>query len=158
MSGAAFLIGCGSVHGFRDFKSKRELANRVADLAKNCDYAVMELVHAMPGQGVCSMFSFGRSSGVADGALALTVPERRIEEVSPQKWQNFYRNLFGVSRKQQFDAVQIASRLDPLFLPYLTRKKDHNSADAILIASWKILSGTNLEPLASLHGIAPRHD
>lgn len=47
--------------------------------------AVIEKVHAMPGQGVTSMFSFGFGYGVLVGVLsAMQVP---IEHVRPQAWQ-----------------------------------------------------------------------
>jgi hypothetical protein len=147
MSGACFLIGRGHVEGYRDFKSKRQLASAVNGLAQQCSMAVLELVHAMPGNGVKSMFSFGRASGVADAALSLALPEEKIVEVSPQKWQNFYRKLYSIPKKEPFDSRQIASKLDPLFLPFLKRKLDHNSADAILIACWWILENSDKHTL-----------
>ena len=45
----------------------------------------LERVHAMPGQGVTSMFSFGQGLGQIEGVLAaLAIP---YEWVTPQKWQ-----------------------------------------------------------------------
>ena len=49
------------------------------------DHVTVESVHAMPGQGVSSMFSFGRGFGVILGVLAaLDIP---YTLVSPQAWQ-----------------------------------------------------------------------
>jgi crossover junction endodeoxyribonuclease RuvC len=47
--------------------------------------AIIEQVHAMPGQGVVSMFSFGENYGKVLGVLeALFIP---YEIVSPMKWK-----------------------------------------------------------------------
>lgn len=45
----------------------------------------LEKVHAMPGQGVSSMFSFGRTFGLLEGML--TASATIINLVSPRKWQ-----------------------------------------------------------------------
>src|SRR5271170_518657 len=66
----------------RDFKALPAIARAIQDLSAGVTHAVIELVHAMPGQGVCSMFSFGRAAGVADGALALALPGLVVESVS----------------------------------------------------------------------------
>ena len=39
--------------------------------------ALIEKVHAMPGQGVSSMFSFGRAAGIVEGCLLYTSPSPR---------------------------------------------------------------------------------
>lgn len=55
--------------------------------------AWIEDVHAMPGQGVCSMFSFGRSVGAVEGvceALGLTV-----KRVRPQVWVRKAEEVLG---------------------------------------------------------------
>lgn len=47
--------------------------------------AIVEKVGAMPGQGVSSMFSFGRSVGIIEGVLAARqIP---VTFVTPQAWQ-----------------------------------------------------------------------
>lgn len=47
--------------------------------------AVLERVHAMPGQGVCSMFTFGQGYGEIRGMLkSLGIP---IIEPTPQQWK-----------------------------------------------------------------------
>jgi len=48
-------------------------------------FAYIEKVHAMPGQGVTSMFSFGQNYGMLRAFLiAAGIP---FEEVTPQAWQ-----------------------------------------------------------------------
>lgn len=143
-SGAVCLMGQGKFQVRRDFKSLPDIANAIADLGPGATHAVMELVHAMPGQGVCSMFSFGRAAGVADGAFAVVLPKLSVEYVSPQKWQGFFRARLGVDKGVLFDSRQIAIRICPLSAPYLKRKLDHNTADAVLIAAWKLLTSPAL--------------
>jgi crossover junction endodeoxyribonuclease RuvC len=46
---------------------------------------IIEQVHAMPGQGVTSMFTFGRGYGFLLGVL-MTLGFR-IQTVTPQRWQ-----------------------------------------------------------------------
>jgi len=49
------------------------------------DHAFIELVHAMPKQGACSMFSFGAGWGMVRGICAgLQIP---YSLVTPQQWQ-----------------------------------------------------------------------
>lgn len=48
-------------------------------------YCIIEKVHAAPGQGVVSMFTFGKNYGFWLGVLtAAGIP---FEEVTPQTWQ-----------------------------------------------------------------------
>lgn len=138
LSGAVCLLGNGLLHAKRDFKSLPHLAHSVAHFGPLADYAVMENVHAMPGQGVCSMFSFGRAAGAADGALAVSLrSEIEVEYVTPQKWQQWYRKELGIPKEEEFDARAIALKLLPDYSELFRRKKDHNTADAILLAVWK---------------------
>ena len=93
--------------------------------------AALEKVHAMPGQGVVSMFSFGQNVGTWQGILAaLSIP---YVTPRPQEWQ---RGL--VDRKAGKDtktaSLATARRLFPG--ADLARKKDHGRADALLIAWW----------------------
>jgi crossover junction endodeoxyribonuclease RuvC len=145
LSGAVAKIGRGCFEVRRDFKSRRDIAFAIRDLSQGVTHAVIELVHALPGQGVCSMFSFGRSSGAADAALYLSLPEAcPIEEVSPQKWQGAYRRLLALEKSEPFDSRSTASKiLSNVAPPFLLRKKDHNSADSILMACWKIVTLAN---------------
>ena len=91
---------------------------------------VVEHVNAMPGQGVTSMFNFGQSFGVIKGICsALNLP---IYFVRPTKWKKYF-NLIktnkDASRTKAIEAYpEISSKL--------SRKKDSNKADAILIARY----------------------
>lgn len=136
LSGAVVRLSDGELLARRDFKKLADIAAAVALLAPGVDRAVIELVHAMPGQGVCSMFSFGRSTGVAYGALFSNLSGGDIVEVSPQKWQNYYRSRLNIPKGTLFDSREIATRLLPAHAHLFARKKDHNTADAALMALW----------------------
>lgn len=50
--------------------------------------ALIEQVHAFPGQGVTSMFTFGQGYGFLRGCLvSCRIP---FTEVSPMKWQSYF--------------------------------------------------------------------
>jgi len=91
---------------------------------------VIEHVNAMPGQGVTSMFNFGQSFGVLKGICsALRLP---INFVRPTKWKKYY-NLIGTNK----DASRTkAIELFPNISSKMSRKKDSNKADAVLIAKY----------------------
>jgi crossover junction endodeoxyribonuclease RuvC len=112
-------------------KTKRQV--NPADLARiikeNCpDIVIIEAVHAMKGQGVSSMFNFGKSAGVVEGVCAaLGIP---MMFVTPQKW----KKRAGLIGKDKDMARTKAIQLYP-DAP-LARKKDIGRADAILIARY----------------------
>lgn len=92
-------------------------------------HCFIEEVHSMPKQGVASTFSFGKCFGAILGVLAaLGVP---YELVSPKMW----RKMMGV-RGDKDESRMIAMRLFPWLQDRLSRKADHNIAEAILIASY----------------------
>ena len=94
------------------------------------DIAVIEEVHAMPAQGVSSMFTFGMSYGIVRGVLAaLGVP---FMTTRPQEWKKIMR----VGRDKDASR-QKALELYPDFTEGFARKRDHGRADAALMA-WAI--------------------
>jgi crossover junction endodeoxyribonuclease RuvC len=91
--------------------------------------AVIEDVHARPGQGVSSMFSFGRSLGVAEGVLAGNGLSLRY--VSPAKW----KKALGLSSDKGASRRR-AIELWPEHAKAFARVKDDGRAEAALIAWW----------------------
>jgi len=118
----------------RNGKAKRQVsANELADLlslydGKDC-HVYCERVSAMAGQGVTSVFSFGRSFGMIEGILAaLKIP---VTFVAPATW------VKGVGRGPGKDASRArAMELFPLQQEFFKRVKDDGRADAALIAHW----------------------
>jgi len=91
---------------------------------------VVEHVNAMPGQGVTSMFNFGQSFGVIKGiCAALKLP---IHFIRPTKWKKHF-NLINTNKDASRTKV---IEVYPKISSQLSRKKDSNKADAILIARY----------------------
>ena len=91
---------------------------------------VIEQVSAMPGQGVTSMFNFGQSFGILKGICsAMQLP---IYFVRPAKWKKYFNLINSEKDASRTRAIEIF----PYFSTHLSRKKDSNKADAILIASF----------------------
>ena len=91
---------------------------------------VVEQVNAMPGQGVTSMFNFGQSFGVIKGICsALSLP---IYFVRPTKWKKHFNLIKTHKEASRTKVIQVY----PEISSKLSRKKDSNKADAILIARY----------------------
>lgn len=93
--------------------------------------AIIEAVHAMPGQGVRSMFTLGYGLGVWEGLLA--GHGIRYERVTPQRWK---RALMDGMGKDKDAARLVAMRLFPELADQLKRKKDDGRAEALLLAEF----------------------
>ena len=91
---------------------------------------VVEHVNAMPGQGVTSMFNFGQSFGVIKGICsALAIP---IYFVRPTKWKKHFNLIKTHKDASRTKVIEVY----PEISSKLSRKKDSNKADAILIARY----------------------
>jgi len=91
---------------------------------------VIEQVSAMPGQGVTSMFNFGQSFGILKGICsAMQLP---MFFVRPAKWKKYFNLINSQKDASRTRAIEIF----PYFSIHLSKKKDSNKADAILIASF----------------------
>ena len=107
-----------------------EITKRIKQFEKNQIRVVIEHVSAMPGQGVTSMFNFGQSFGILKGiCTAMQLP---MFFVRPAKWKKYFNLLNSEKDASRTRAIEIF----PYFSSQLSRKKDSNKADAILIASF----------------------
>ena len=88
---------------------------------------VVEMVHSMPGQGVKSTFSFGKSTGAIAEAVGLFSDEVTIRKPSPQAWQRDLDCMTGGNKNITKD---LAQKLFP------DVKVIHANADALLLAEW----------------------
>ena len=89
---------------------------------------VVEQVNAMPGQGVTSMFNFGQTFGAIKGVCAaMGLP---IFFVRPSKWKKHYELINASKDSSRTKAIEMY----PSLSNQLTKKKDVNKSDAILIA------------------------
>ena len=89
---------------------------------------VVEQVNAMPGQGVTSMFNFGQTFGAIKGVCAaLDLP---IFFVRPSKWKKHFELINSSKDASRTKVIEMY----PSLANQLTKKKDVNKSDAILIA------------------------
>ncbi len=116
-------------------KNKRQLnsaqlVNIIKDSAANDEdiSVVVEQVNAMPGQGVTSMFNFGQTFGAIKGVCAaLDLP---IFFVRPSKWKKHFELINSSKDASRTKVIEMY----PSLANQLTKKKDVNKSDAILIA------------------------
>jgi len=107
-----------------------EILKRINKSEKHKVRVVIEQVSAMPGQGVTSMFNFGQSFGILKGICsAMQLP---LYFVRPAKWKKY----FGLINSEKDASRTKAIEMFPYFSSNLSKKKDSNKADAILIASF----------------------
>ena len=106
-------------------KNKRQLnsaqlVNIIQDNLNNKEEAiiVVEQVNAMPGQGVTSMFNFGQTFGAIKGVCAAL------------KWKKHFELINASKDSSRTKVIEMY----PTLSNQLTKKKDVNKSDAILIA------------------------
>ena len=112
----------------------RQMYNEILSRIENYDLqnvnVVVEQVSAMPGQGVTSMFNFGQSFGVIKGiCAAMQLP---IFFVRPAKWKKYFELINTQKDASRTKAIEMFPKISSI----LSKKKDSNKADAILIASF----------------------
>jgi crossover junction endodeoxyribonuclease RuvC len=118
-------------------KNKRQLNSALlAQLIKdniediNDSVVVVEQVNAMPGQGVTSMFNFGQTFGAIKGiCAALNLP---IFFVRPAKWKKHFELINSSKDASRTKVIEMY----PSIAEKLSKKKDVNKSDAILIARY----------------------
>jgi len=89
--------------------------------------SVVEKTSSMPGQGVASTYSMGHSRGVAEGVLqALNLP---MDLVAPAVW----KRQMKLTNDKEYVRGQVQMKFPEADL---SRKKDHDKAEAIAMAVW----------------------
>ena len=107
-----------------------EISKRINKIENQEIRVVIEQVSAMPGQGVTSMFNFGQSFGILKGLCsAMQLP---VYFVRPAKWKKYFNLINSEKDASRTRAIEIF----PYFSSQLSKKKDSNKAEAILIASF----------------------
>ena len=141
LNGAIALVQDGELVGVVDMptvtldrngKAKRQVSvPELVDIIKQFDptEAYVEKVFAMAGQGVTSVFSFGRSLGVVEGVL--TTLKIKTTLMTPQTWQKGL-GMTGGKDGSRARAMELFPDQTALF----KRVKDDGRSDAALIALW----------------------
>ena len=116
-------------------KNKRQLNSAQlvniikSNIIKSDEIAVVvEQVNAMPGQGVTSMFNFGQTFGAIKGVCAAL--ELPIFFVRPSKWKKHFELINTHKDASRTKAIEMFPKISSI----LSKKKDVNKSDAILIA------------------------
>ena len=107
-----------------------EILSRINKFQKKDITVVIEQVSAMPGQGVTSMFNFGQSFGVLKGICSAM--QLSMFFIRPAKWKKY----FGLIKTEKDASRTKVIEIFPYISSKLSRKKDSNKADAVLIASF----------------------
>ena len=107
-----------------------EINDRIKKIDKKNIKVVIEQVSAMPGQGVTSMFNFGQSFGILKGICsAMHLP---VYYVRPAKWKKYFNLINSEKDASRTKVIEMFPKISEK----LSRKKDNNKADAILIAQY----------------------
>ena len=107
-----------------------EISAKINGIEKHNIRVIIEQVSAMPGQGVTSMFNFGQSFGILKGICsAMQLP---MFFIRPAKWKKYFSLINSEKDASRTKAIEMF----PYFSSQLSKKKDSNKADAILIASF----------------------
>lgn len=141
-SGAMCIITGSKVEDVLEFSNAGLHGYREQILKWNQEYDIqtagLEKVHAMPGQGVSSMFSFGQRYGELIGlAIALQLP---ITLVTPKEWQSHLKLKQGSKISKAERKKEIASKVALLYpeaYPLITGTRGgikDGASDAIGIA------------------------
>lgn len=114
------------------FVQQMRLIQKMYPISEGNVIAAVEKVGAMPGQGVTSMFNFGKSAGFIEGVLAaLNIP---YQLVTPKRW----KAEFGLNSDKQH-SIDVCKRLFPnlrLLQNERCRKESDGMAEAALLAEF----------------------
>ena len=115
------------------FVSHMKGATIMRDMEGHKLVACVEKVGAMPGQGVTSMFNFGKSAGYIEGVLAALGVSYQL--VMPKRW----KAEFTLNGKDKAASVEVCRRLFPevnLRPTPRCRKDSDGMAEALLMAEY----------------------
>ena len=117
--------------------SRENLVNYIKNLRNDITerndavIACVEKVGAMPGQGVTSMFSFGKSAGFIEGVLeSFQIP---YQLVPPQTW----KKSFSLLHKDKKESIETCKKLFPgvnLLPTERSRKESDGIAESLIMS------------------------
>lgn len=112
---------------------RRPSAPLIANILRDslAELVVIEDVNAQPNEGAAGAFAFGYATGLVEGvATALGL---RVLRVTPQVWKKAARIPPKANKAM---SRHVVSQMHPHLSHQFTRVRDHNRADAFLIAYW----------------------
>lgn len=125
-------IACGDIPADPKRINAKEFRQNLQEATQNRagGEICIELVHTMPGQGIASSGAFMRAAGAIEAVCSL-LPDYIVSYTTPQTWKQYHGLSFN---KDQ--CLIMARQLFPEAEYMLRRKKDHNRAEALLIADF----------------------
>lgn len=99
-------------------------------------YAVIEQVGSRPGQGVSSMFRFGKACGILEGVIASCGIQ--VMFVSPLVWKKHFRLSGSGDEAKEASRIRAIETWPTRAEDFFTRKMDHGRAEAALLALWRL--------------------
>lgn len=94
------------------------------------EMVMIENVASRPGQGVSSMFKFGRTLGFAHAIVLSVRPRPRVDFTTPAQW----KGKLGLLNSSKGASREKAVNLYPCAAKDLQRVKDDGRAEALLMA------------------------
>ncbi len=114
--------------------NEREIYHIISKYSKDQEcYGFIEKVHAMPGQGVTSMFNFGMGYGIL--RMTFTACNIPYQLVTPQAWKKYV--LAGLPKDKSSTINYVARKYPNVDLTPGRKRKPHDGiADAICIGEY----------------------
>lgn len=126
----------------------RPCGRHILELIRDADIVVVEEVGVRPGEGVASAFTFG----MAFGSILAVVQSagKPLRTVTPKQWSAQLRLKSGAGETDKKGAaLALVREMWPGTYEQLRLKKDHNRADAALMARWFVEYGPGRDAAAS---------
>lgn len=121
------FIYCGDIYAADGRIDVKRLKNQILDcFSGDTAEIVIEDVHAMPKQGLASTGRFMRAAGTIEAICQLTATTHMV---TPQRW----KKDMGLDADKDLSLTS-ARTLWPE--ASLSRKRDNNRAEALLLAEW----------------------
>jgi crossover junction endodeoxyribonuclease RuvC len=121
-------FGCGDIPHIDGKIDVVKMQKNVAECIQDREHSItIELVGSMPKQGLSSTYKFGRAVGAIEAVCELT--GKNVTYVRPAKWK---KEMALTADKHA--SLDMARELFPE--APLARVKDHNKAEALLLAAW----------------------
>lgn len=141
--GIALMTGCGCIAEAYPMPTNGKIVD-IPALIEICPYitfACIEAVHAFPGQGVTSMFNFGKAYGMLLGWLETV--EAKYIGVDPRKWKN---TILAGTEKDKYAAIEFVKREYPMvdLTPGRKQTPHDGMADAVCIAKYAWITWNEL--------------
>lgn len=132
LSGAIAIIGDGVViHDMpMNYLGTFIDSNALLALCNQAEVIWLEQVASRPTDGRSSLAKFMVAYGVTRACMEISNGGWRSELILPQQW----KKRLGLIKQPKEASLELARSLYPEAAHYLKRKKDHNRAEALLIA------------------------